>query len=1272
MRARVWFLAVVALVSVTSISRMPSLSARSVSGVVISEYRFRGPASGNDEFIELFNAGTAPVDITGWTLRASTNTGATFLRATITAPTIINPGCFYLMTNNTLSGGYSGSVPGNLTFGGNAFGDDAGAALTTKVPTEIVDQVGQGSAAGYGEGTRLPIFMTNVNRGLERRPGGDAGFVDTGDNAADFREIIPANPQNAQSPCLVPANIAITANASPSPAEQGQPLRVFGRVVPGTVPPSSGVTVVGDLSAFGGSAATPLADNGVTPDLVAGDNIFTALVNVPLTNPLGARSLTLTATDAQGRSHSDTMSVIVNPPAVMLLPHEVQGAGAVSPIAVGRRATVRGVVTARAYNGFYLQTEPGAQDGDPSTSEGLFVYLDGPSPAVAQAGHLVHVTGAVAELVPTFDPSSPSITALNDVQAIFDFGPGTVPEAAELTFDDVSAAGALDQLERFEGMRVHAASLMAVSGTGGVRNEAGAASISDGTFYAVLNGQARPFREAGIEAGYVVPPCASGDCNIPLFDGNPERLRVDSDALENTVALNVATGAVIDNVTGPLDFSSRTYTILPETTLAASAGMFPSAAPAAGADRFTVASLHLDRFYDDSGDPENELVLSAAAFQRRLDKASAAVRDALGAPDIVGVQDVENLAALAALAQAIDHDAIANGQPAPHYTAHLFEGSADDGLDAGVLVKTANGRVTLRSVEQVPGATQSRPPVVLRATIAGPASMLPQHLTVIVSQMSSRAGIESDAEVRAARQAEAEFLAGYIETLQANPAEAIVSLGDYNAFSFNDGYVDVVNTVAGSPATGDQVAVETRDLVNRDLVNVLSPDAAERYSSVANGNAQALEHVLVNANLSPLFVVRPRINADFPDVFRNDGSPLRTSDRDPVVVFFAFPADQQAPSFDGEPGDQTVEATSAAGANVTYAPPAANDNLDGAVAVSCTPSSGSVFALGNSGVVCSAQDAAGNESTTSFTVSVVDTTAPVLTVPAPIVVEAQSAAGAAVWFSATATDLVTAAPSVSCAPSSGVFPLGITMVSCTAADDAGNTSSEAFTVTVQDTIAPTLTLPGNITGEATSAEGRVVTFTASAIDAVAGSPAVDCTPASGSSFAVGETVVTCAAADAAGNVATGTFTVTITSTSLPPVFGHIAGVGAELEGDQRVWFAFDVKETANYERGWVTLQVRPGAGRADRYLSATVTGVQMSDSPDYTPSRSKTGLDTVVFSGTGSWNGVAGHRYEISASDRGEPGRGRDTFSVKVFSPAGVLVESVSGLLRDGNIQSLR
>jgi len=1197
MRARTWVIAALTVVTVMWLPHLhQQISAQSASGVMISEYRFRGPAGANDEFIELFNAGTAPVDITGWTIRASNNTGGNAPRATILASTVLNPGCFYLFTNTSLTGGYSGTVPGNTAYSANPFADEGGVALTTKL-AEIVDQVGQApSGLGYGEGTRLPVFSTNLNRGIERRPGGGDGFVDTDDNFADFREITPGNPQNAQSACLVPQDIAIAVTATPSPAEQGQPLHVFGRVIPGTMPASSDVTVVGDLSMVGGSSVTAFSDNGVTPDLTAGDNIFTAVVNVPLTNPLGPRPITLTARDAQGRSHSDTVPVRVNPPAVMYTPHDIQGGGAVSPIPIGDQATVRGVVTARSANGFYLQTETGAEDGDSTTSEGLFVYLDGPAPAGVPVGNIVHVTGDVAELVPMSDTGSASITALNNVLAIFDFGAGAVPAAADLTSSDVSATGARDQLERFEGMRVHVASLMAISGTGGVRDEVNAASFSDGAFYAVLNSQARPFREPGIEAGYPVLPCAGGACNIPVFDGNPERLRVDSDALENTSAVNVATGAVVNDVTGVLDFSLRTYTILPDATLIASTGMPASAAPAASAGQFTFASLHLDRFYDASGDPSAEVVLTAAAFQHRLGKASGAVRNALGAPDVVGVQDVENLDALTALARAIDADALGAGQAAPHYSAHLFEGSDPDGLDAGVLVKTANGRVTVLSVEQAAGAAQSRPPVVLRARMAAPPAMLPQDVTVIVNQMVSRAGVETDATVRDERRAQAEFLANYVQLRQGS--EQVVSLGDYGAFAFNDGHVDTVGTVAGTAAAADQVVLATNTLVTPALVNVSEMTAAfERYSSIANGNAQGLEHVLVSSGLAAQFagVVRPRINADVADVFRNDASsPLRMADRDPVVAYFAFLADEEAPSFHNVPVDRTVEATSAAGAVVTYTPPSAVDNLDEVVAVTCNPASGSVFNIGNTGVSCSAQDAAGNGNSASFTVSVVDTTA------------------------------------------------------------------------------PALTLPANIVDEATSPEGRVVSYSATATDTVSGSVAIDCSPAPGSNFAVGETVATCAAVDAAGNVASGTFTVTITSASAPPLFGHMSGVGAVIEGDQRVWFAFDVKDTANDERGRVMVQLRPAPGRPDSYLSATVAGVQMSDSPDYTPSRSKTGLDTVVFSGVGLWNGETGYRYEISASDRGEPGRGRDTFSVKVFSPAGELVASVSGVLRDGNIQALR
>ena len=75
------------------------------------------------------------------------------------------------------------------------------------------------------------------------------------------------------------------------------------------------------------------------------------------------------------------------------------------------------------------------------------------------------------------------------------------------------------------------------------------------------------------------------------------------------------------------------------------------------------------------------------------------VRNVLNMPDILGVQDVENFAALTQLAQAIDADAAAAGQPAPDYEAQSFDGS--DSATLGVLVKKAGARVSPLSTEQV-------------------------------------------------------------------------------------------------------------------------------------------------------------------------------------------------------------------------------------------------------------------------------------------------------------------------------------------------------------------------------------------------------------------------------------------------------------------------------------------------------------------------------------------------------------------------------------------
>jgi large repetitive protein len=229
------------------------------------------------------------------------------------------------------------------------------------------------------------------------------------------------------------------------------------------------------------------------------------------------------------------------------------------------------------------------------------------------------------------------------------------------------------------------------------------------------------------------------------------------------------------------------------------------------------------------------------------------------------------------------------------------------------------------------------------------------------------------------------------------------------------------------------------------------------------------------------------------------------------------------------PGNSTAEATGAAGAAVSYTA-SASDTVDGTVTPVCTPASASTFALGTTTVTCSATDKAGNTASDSFRVAVVDTTAPALSVK-DVTAEATSAAGAAVSYSATAIDKVDGATTVTCTvPSGATFKLGDTLVTCDTADQAGNRASADFTVTVQDTAAPTLLKPADLVLTATSAAGAVATFAPKATDAVDGSVAATCTPASGSTFPLGTTQVGCQATDKAGNKsAAQVFTVTVTA-----------------------------------------------------------------------------------------------------------------------------------------------
>ena len=262
-----------------------------------------------------------------------------------------------------------------------------------------------------------------------------------------------------------------------------------------------------------------------------------------------------------------------------------------------------------------------------------------------------------------------------------------------------------------------------------------------------------------------------------------------------------------------------------------------------------------------------------------------------------------------------------------------------------------------------------------------------------------------------------------------------------------------------------------------------------------------------------------------------------------AAITCAYAADTTPPVIAAH-GDETAEATSAAGAAVGYTSPATSDDVDGAGVATCVPASGSTFALGTTTVTCNATDAAGNAATpTGFSVTVQDTAPPLIAAHGNETAEATGAAGAAVAYTSPATsDAVDGAGVATCVPPSGsTFALGTTSVTCNATDAAGNAATPTgFSVTVQDTTPPLIAAHGNETAEATSAAGAAVAYTSPATsDAVDGAGVATCVPASGSTFALGATTVTCNATDAAGNAATPTtFSVTVQDTTPPVIAAH--------------------------------------------------------------------------------------------------------------------------------------
>ena len=233
--------------------------------------------------------------------------------------------------------------------------------------------------------------------------------------------------------------------------------------------------------------------------------------------------------------------------------------------------------------------------------------------------------------------------------------------------------------------------------------------------------------------------------------------------------------------------------------------------------------------------------------------------------------------------------------------------------------------------------------------------------------------------MRAKRAAQAEFLAELMDDLQEEtPRAAVVTVGDFNAFEVNDGYVDVMGAIKGDPAPADEVVTHANDLIDPDLVNLvetITPASGQRYSYVFDGNAQVLDHVLVTQSLTGKVreLQYARNDADFPESLRNDATrPERISDHDMPVAFLRYPS--------ADLGLAKTASAAVSGGTVTYTLTATNAGPDVAEQVTVTdplPASTTFEAVSAPGWTCTTPPV-GSNGTVSCSRADVTTSAAIL------------------------------------------------------------------------------------------------------------------------------------------------------------------------------------------------------------------------------------------------------------------------------------------------------
>lgn len=729
--------------------------------------------------------------------------------------------------------------------------------------------------------------------------------------------------------------------ATPGTVATGGNTLLTVAVTPASGPASTGVTVAADLTDIGGAATQAFYDDGSHGDTVASDSVFSFAATVGNAVAPGAKSLPAAIADSQLRNANASIALTVTPPPVTIM--QIQGSATSSPLAGQAVTTTSSIVTAKKSNGFYMQDPLG--DANVATSDGLFVFT-GTAPAVA-IGDSVKVSGTVQEFNGTTQLGlTPIVTIVSTGNPlppayVLDGNPPTpdpttgicpvVPANADSDGHQASNFSCLD------GMRV---TMTNATVTGPTLTDGNAISPGIPLFlHAMVTGSELPYR--GIGALY--PGVGAG---IPVWNGEPEVIEVylrglsgfdGGSAIYNAGSLISVTGIVgTFKPPGAAPFYLINASQI-GTIFAVPALYLPVADPQPGT--LTIATQNLFRFFNASadgadtsayndtcaGNGSGDACPTPAQYAIRLGKAAKLICTLLKAPAVAELEEAENRAVLADIAMA------AFDECGTTYVPYLIPGNDAAGINLGLLVR---GDVAVNSVTQIYKHTNTvncsgggtcllndRPPLLLDATFAG------YRFAVLAIHDRSLGGLgdPGSAYVGPRRAEQAAQIAQIAQAWQSGAtlsgagnarvdavgsvtngsfdivgqsAVPLIVAGDFNAYEFTDGYVDVTGMIAGTAVAAQNVYWFDGNAANLDTPGYAAPTpalvdagikSASRYTYSFEGVRQEIDHILLTRSAWKSFsaISYARGNADMsggdPAVL-SGSTPVRASDHDGIVV----------------------------------------------------------------------------------------------------------------------------------------------------------------------------------------------------------------------------------------------------------------------------------------------------------------------------------------------------------------------------------------------------